>query len=64
MAFSHMPEVERVVGNAEKLRPESWHFEGTDPVHVGDIMGVRETASHLVEGFEGVRGPLFRFNRM
>ena len=51
--FSHMPEVERVMGNGEKLRPESWKFEGTDPVHVGDIMEVRETASHLVEGFEG-----------
>ena len=51
--FAHMPEVERVMGNGEKLRAESWRFEHTDPVQVGDIMEIRETAGHLVEGFEG-----------
>ena len=52
-AFAAMPEVDRVLGNAEKLEAASW---GVDPaeaerVAVGDIMAVRETAAHLVEGF-------------
>src|SRR5690606_24882189 len=41
----------QVLGNAEKLRRESWGLP--DRIVVGDVMAVRETASHLVEGFEG-----------
>ncbi len=49
--WAAMPEVDRVLGNAEKMKPESW--TSPEPVLVGDVMTVRETASHLVEGFEG-----------
>src|SRR5487761_1500445 len=48
--YAAMPEIDRVLGNAEKLKAESW--AGTARVAVGDIMAVRETASHLVDGFE------------
>jgi threonylcarbamoyladenosine tRNA methylthiotransferase MtaB len=50
--FASMPEVSRVLGNAEKLQPESFRFD-TDlpPVRVNDIMSVRETAGHLIDGF-------------
>jgi len=48
--YAAMPEIDRVLGNAEKLKPESW--SGTGRIDVGDIMAVRETASHLIDGFE------------
>ncbi|MDE1968987.1 MAG: tRNA (N(6)-L-threonylcarbamoyladenosine(37)-C(2))-methylthiotransferase MtaB [Alphaproteobacteria bacterium] len=48
--YAAMPEIDRVLGNAEKLKAESW--TGTVRIAVGDIMAVRETASHLVDGFE------------
>lgn len=48
-AFAGMPEVSRVLGNAEKLRADS--FAGEERVSVSDIMAVRETASHLIDGF-------------
>ncbi len=47
--FAAMPEVDRVIGNAEKLRPEAW--EAYDEVLVQDIMQVRETAPHLAASF-------------
>ena len=47
--YAAMPEIDRVLGNAEKLKAESW--TGTRRIDVGDIMAVRETASHLVDGF-------------
>lgn len=48
-AFSAMPEVDRVVGNADKLSPSAW--ASTDPVRVSDIMAVSETAPHLAASF-------------
>ncbi len=49
-SFAAMPEVSRVIGNAEKMRTES--FARTEErVSVADIMSVRETAAHLIEGF-------------
>lgn len=53
--FGSMPEVDRVLGNAEKLEPESYGGWTTEDqsVHVTDIMTVRETAPHLISGFEG-----------
>ncbi len=51
--FSGMPEVDRVIGNEEKLRLESFAPGCTDRVAVNDIMSVRETAGHLIGGFEG-----------
>ncbi|MEO1038813.1 MAG: tRNA (N(6)-L-threonylcarbamoyladenosine(37)-C(2))-methylthiotransferase MtaB [Pseudomonadota bacterium] len=55
-AFAAMPEVDRVLGNAEKLRAETFRglaVSGGDRVSVDDIMAVREVASHLVDGLEG-----------
>jgi threonylcarbamoyladenosine tRNA methylthiotransferase MtaB len=49
-----MPEVDRVVGNDRKLDPKLWHELAEDrPIVVGDIMAVRETAGHLVDGLDG-----------
>jgi len=51
-AFAAMPEVDRVLGNTEKL--DRRHLADTESsVQVSDIMGVRETAGHLLAGFEG-----------
>jgi threonylcarbamoyladenosine tRNA methylthiotransferase MtaB len=47
-SFAEMPEVARVLGNREKMLPES--FAGERSL-VSDIMAVRETAPHLVTGF-------------
>jgi threonylcarbamoyladenosine tRNA methylthiotransferase MtaB len=47
-AFAAMPEVDRVLGNAEKLDPRAWIGEA--PVAVGDIQAVHETAAHLIDG--------------
>ena len=52
--FAAMPEVTHVVGNAEKMRPATWAglaTGGSEPVQVDDIMSVRETAGHLIDGF-------------
>ena len=55
--FAAMPEVDLVIGNAEKMRPETWArltpdlIGQTEPVQVDDIMSVRETAGHLIDGF-------------
>ncbi|MGN6373921.1 MAG: radical SAM protein, partial [Sphingomonas sp.] len=49
--FAAMTEVDRVIGNAEKLLPAAW--QATTPVLVGDIMRVRETTPHLATSFDG-----------
>jgi threonylcarbamoyladenosine tRNA methylthiotransferase MtaB len=55
--FAAMPEVTRVIGNSEKMRPETWAqmvpdlIGATERVQVDDIMSVRETAAHLIDGF-------------
>jgi threonylcarbamoyladenosine tRNA methylthiotransferase MtaB len=53
--FAAMPEVDLVLGNAEKLRAQSYDFGlgGTQRVRVNDIMSVTETAGHLVDGLDG-----------
>lgn len=56
--FGDMDEVDLVIGNADKLKSESFAplVFGTplnDKVQVNDIMSVRETASHLIEGMDG-----------
>jgi threonylcarbamoyladenosine tRNA methylthiotransferase MtaB len=48
--FAEMPEVDRVVGNVEKLDPGG--LAGEDGIYVSDIMGIKETAGHLLEGYE------------
>jgi threonylcarbamoyladenosine tRNA methylthiotransferase MtaB len=55
--FAAMAEVTRVVGNTEKMQAATWaglttDFIGaTERVQVDDIMSVRETAGHLIDGF-------------
>jgi len=50
--YAAMPEVDLVLGNAEKLRAASY-FEPGDRVRVNDIMSMRETAGQMVDSFEG-----------
>ncbi|MBV8826036.1 MAG: radical SAM protein, partial [Hyphomicrobiales bacterium] len=63
--FAAMDEVDRVVGNGEKLNAASWAATraalagetASDKLAVTDIMAVKETAPHLVDGIDGrVRG--------
>lgn len=49
-AYADMVEVDRVMGNEEKLELAS--YLGSAPVAVADIMEVRETAPHLIQGFD------------
>ena len=50
--FAAMPEVDQVLGNREKLDPASY-APSENRIIAADIFTVRETAPHLVEGFEG-----------
>ena len=63
--FAEMAEVDRVVGNDDKMRGEAWRnaraaFDASpafgvaseEKIAVADIMAVREMAPHLVEGFQ------------
>ncbi|HEY6916290.1 MAG TPA: tRNA (N(6)-L-threonylcarbamoyladenosine(37)-C(2))-methylthiotransferase MtaB [Allosphingosinicella sp.] len=50
-SFAAMPEVDRVLGNREKFEASSFGVADTPDVRVSDIMGVQETAPHLVTGF-------------
>ena len=47
--FALMPEVDRVIGNADKLDPAAWREGAAAPV--GDIMRVMRTAPHLAASF-------------
>jgi threonylcarbamoyladenosine tRNA methylthiotransferase MtaB len=52
--FAALGEVDHVIGNAEKMRPETFaglSTAGSERVQVDDIMSVRETAGHLIDGF-------------
>src|SRR5262245_7906596 len=54
--FAAMAEVDHVIGNQEKLEAGTFARFGagdSERVVVNDIMSVRETASHLIEGFGG-----------
>ncbi len=56
--FGGMEEVDLVIGNHEKLQAETYEKLTFDlppeqKVHVNDIMSVRETANHLIEGLDG-----------
>jgi threonylcarbamoyladenosine tRNA methylthiotransferase MtaB len=57
--FAGMTEVDRVVGNDDKMRSEAWRaarnaFDvgASDKIAVSDIMAVKEMAPHLVDGFQ------------
>jgi threonylcarbamoyladenosine tRNA methylthiotransferase MtaB len=55
--FAAMDEVDAVIGNTEKMAPATWtglaaDFIGaSETVQVDDILSVRETAGHLIDGF-------------
>jgi threonylcarbamoyladenosine tRNA methylthiotransferase MtaB len=55
--FAAMPEVDRVIGNHEKMQADTWVLpalnEGREKILVNDIMSVKETAAHLIDGMEG-----------
>ncbi|WP_288904878.1 tRNA (N(6)-L-threonylcarbamoyladenosine(37)-C(2))-methylthiotransferase MtaB [uncultured Sneathiella sp.] len=51
--FSKMPEVDQILGNMEKLEPQSFGLEQSERIQVNDIMSAEETAGHLIEGFDG-----------
>ena len=58
--FAAMPEIDRLIGNAEKMRADTFRNLGTGlgigdslRVQVNDIMSVRETAHAMVDGFSG-----------
>ncbi|MBX3508384.1 tRNA (N(6)-L-threonylcarbamoyladenosine(37)-C(2))-methylthiotransferase MtaB [Parvibaculum sp.] len=56
-SFAGMDEVDLVIGNDEKMKPESWQpalaLHTNEKLRVNDIMSVKETAGHLVQGLEG-----------
>jgi threonylcarbamoyladenosine tRNA methylthiotransferase MtaB len=54
-AFADMEEVEKVIGNSEKTKPETYQglFLNDARIIVDDILSVKETASHLIDGVEG-----------
>jgi threonylcarbamoyladenosine tRNA methylthiotransferase MtaB len=60
--FAAMEEVHQVIGNDVKLNPETWAdlvrpagfgLAASERIIVNDIMSVRETAGHLIDGIEG-----------
>ncbi len=64
--FAGMAEVDRVIGNDEKMRGEAWvaaraalerapsfGLEREEKIAVNDIMAVKDAAPHLIEGLEG-----------
>ncbi len=55
--FANMPEVTRVIGNADKMKAETFRphilLGGETKKQVSDIMQVREVAGHLVDGLDG-----------
>ena len=56
--FAAMAEVDLVLGNDAKLEASSWSaladfgISASEKVRVNDIFSVRETAGHMVQGFE------------
>ena len=52
-AYAQMPEVDQVIGNDLKLKEETWGLPTAERILVNDIMSVKETAGHLIEGVEG-----------
>ena len=56
-SFGEMVEVDLVIGNADKMKagsyqPMAFGVPLNDKVQVNDIMSVRETAGHLIEGMD------------
>ena len=53
--YSAMPEVDFVIGNAEKLETKSYadFIGGAERVRVNDIMALKETGAQFVDSFDG-----------
>ncbi|MDD1536612.1 MULTISPECIES: tRNA (N(6)-L-threonylcarbamoyladenosine(37)-C(2))-methylthiotransferase MtaB [unclassified Bradyrhizobium] len=58
--FADMAEVDRVLGNDDKMRASAWQetrsaldLGACEKIAVSDIMAVREMAPHLVDGYAG-----------
>ena len=49
--FASMPEVDRVLGNIDKLDATSFDARANAKARVSDIMAVRQTAPHMVTSF-------------
>ena len=56
--FAGMAEVDRVVGNDDKMRSTAWRearaafdLGASEKIAVSDIMAVKEMAPHLIDGF-------------
>ncbi|MFB6446053.1 tRNA (N(6)-L-threonylcarbamoyladenosine(37)-C(2))-methylthiotransferase MtaB [Bradyrhizobium tunisiense] len=56
--FADMTEVDRVVGNDDKMRASAWRetrsafdLGASEKIAVSDIMAIREMAPHLVDGY-------------
>ena len=52
--YAAMAEIDHLIGNEEKLKAESFLALGggaAPRVAVADIMGVKETAGHLITGY-------------
>lgn len=56
--FAEMTEVDRVVGNDDKMRGDAWRqardafdLGASEKVAVSDIMAVKEMAPHLIDGY-------------
>src|SRR6185312_12303838 len=61
--FADMAEVDRVVGNDDKMRGDAWRetravfdagfgIDASEKIAVADIMAVKEMAPHLLDGFK------------
>jgi threonylcarbamoyladenosine tRNA methylthiotransferase MtaB len=70
--FAEMAEVDRVIGNDEKMQAAAWRdarvafdvvsgfgVSGSEKIAVADIMAVREMAPHLLEGFQSALPRVF-----
>jgi threonylcarbamoyladenosine tRNA methylthiotransferase MtaB len=56
-AFAAMPEVDQVLGNGLKTQAGAYRAQPDAPrVKINDIMSVRETAGHLVDGLKAKNG--------
>ncbi len=53
-AFAAMEEVDHVIGNDLKMKPEAYRSLEGERVRLSDIQKVKDAAGHLVHGFEGV----------
>ncbi len=56
-AYAKMPEVNLVLGNEEKTKAQAYqglNVESTERIQVNDIMSIKETASQLIEGMDGM----------